>query len=216
MKILILLILFSGSINNLFGLNIFGFDLQQGDILFQDGSNNDFNNAVKEVTNSIDGYNFSHCGIYYVDSNDNRFVIEAYNDGVVLTDIFDFMNRHLTANQNPKVVVGRLVDTLQIIIPVAIKDALKYLGRKYDNAFDLTNDEIYCSELIYFVFKDSNGRSIFHTNPMTFIDANTNETQSYWIEHFNLLGIPVPEGKEGINPGGISKSDNIKIVHYYF
>jgi len=65
-----------------------------------------------------------------------------------------------------------------------------------DNYFDLTNEEIYCSELIYFAYKDSYGKNIFNTTPMTFIDANTNETHIYWQKHFNLLGIPIPEGKK--------------------
>ena len=210
MRIFTFLILFFYSI-----VSAFGFELLLGDILFQDGSS-DFNDAVKEVTNSIDGYNFSHCGIYYVDNNGNQFIIEAISEGVVLTEFSDFMNRHLTKDNNPKIVVGRLLDSFETLIPSAIQTALKYLGRKYDNEFDLENYEIYCSELIYFAFKDFDGKNIFETNPMTFMDTNTNKTQLYWLKHFNLLNIPVPEGKEGINPGGISKSNNIKIVHYYF
>jgi uncharacterized protein YycO len=192
------------------------FELQQGDILFQDGSNNDFNDAVKEVTNSIGGYNFSHCGIYYIDNNGKSFVIEAFNNSVILTEIDNFMNRYLTKNNQPKVVVGRLVDSLKTLIPSAIHNALKYLNKKYDNEFNLNNDEIYCSELIYFAYKDSSGKNIFETNPMTFIDTKTNKIQTYWLKHFNSLGIPVPEGKEGINPGGISRNKTLKIVHCYF
>ena len=200
-------------------INSNAFELLSGDILFQDGSNvlqNDFNNAVGSVTKSVDGYNFSHCGIYYVDSSGNKLVIEAFNDGVVQTDISVFMNRYLTDENHPKVVVGRLVDSLETLIPAAIQNALKYLGKKYDNEFDLTNDKIYCSELIYFAFKNLNDKNIFETNLMTFIDINTNQIHPYWLEHFNSLGIPVPEGKEGINPGAISKSNNIKIVYYYY
>jgi hypothetical protein len=197
-------------------INIFGFELLPGDILFQDGSDNDFSNAIKEVTNSIEGYNFSHCGIYYVDSNRKAFVIEAFNDGVVLTDISEFMNRYLTKDNKPKIAVGRLVDSLKTFIPSAILSALKYLGKKYDSEFDLTNDEIYCSELIYFAYKDLSDKNIFKTNQMTFIDINTNQIHPHWQKHFDLLGIPVPEGEEGINPGAISKSNKIKIVHYYF
>ncbi len=193
-----------------------GFELQTGDILFQDGSNNDFNSAIRSVTTSIDGYNFTHCGIYFVDSSGNAFVIEAFNEGVVLADVNKFMNRYLTADNKPKVVVGRLVDSLLLHIPAAIQNALKYLGRRYDNYFDLTNEEIYCSELIYFAYKDSSGKNIFNTTPMTFIDANTNETHIYWQKHFDLLGIPIPEGKEGINPGSISKNPNVRIIHFYY
>ena len=194
---------------------LFAFDLVSGDILFQEG-NNDFNDAIKEVTSSIESYNFSHCGIYYVDSSGKEFVIEAYNDGVVLTDISVFMNRYLTKDNKYKVVVGRLIDTFETLIPLAMQNALKYLGKEYDNEFDLENDAIYCSELIYFAFKDTLNKNIFETNPMTFIDANTNKIQLYWQEHFKTLHIPIPEGKEGINPGSISKSKNIKIVHYYY
>ena len=209
MKVYIFLLLF------FYSINIFSFELLSGDILFQDGSS-DFNNAVKKVTNSVEGYNFSHCGIYFVDSTGNEFVIEAFNDGVILTDISEFMNRHLTKDNKPKVVVGRLVDSLTVNIPDIIQNALIYLGKKYDNEFDLENDEIYCSELIYFVYKNSFYENIFETNPMTFIDVNTNQIHQYWQKHFGFLEIPVPEGKEGINPGGISKSNSIKIVHYYF
>jgi uncharacterized protein YycO len=151
-----------------------------------------------------------------VDTNKIPFVIEAFNEGVVLTNFNNFIYRYLTADDKPKVVVGRLVDSLQSVIDDAIKNALKYLGRQYDNSFDLTNEEIYCSELIYFAYKDSSGKNIFNTNPMTFIDPNTNETHIYWVKHFNLLGVPIPEGKEGINPGSISKSSNIKIIYFYY
>ena len=195
--------------------NAIGFDLETGVILFQDGNDNGFNDAVKGVTSSVDGYNFSHCGIYYVDTNGKKSVIEAFNDGVVLTDIDVFMNRYLTNDLKPKIVVGRLVDTLHSLIPYAIKNALIHLGKSYDYEFDLENDKIYCSELIYFAYRYNSGDYIFETNPMTFICVD-NEVQSYWQEYFKLLGVPVPEGKEGINPGAISRSKHIKIVHYYY
>ncbi|MCL2039491.1 MAG: hypothetical protein FWG85_03575 [Bacteroidetes bacterium] len=199
-----------------FANKLCGFELQSGDILFQDGSNNGFNSAIRSVTTSIENYHFTHCGIYFVDSIGNSFVIEAISNGVVLTAINDFVNRYLTSDNKPKIVVGRLADSLQSIIPSVMQNALSYLGRNYDNSFDLTNDEIYCSELIYFSYIDNSGINVFSTNPMTFIDINTNETHIYWQKHFNLLGIPVPEGKEGINPGGISKSPKIDILFYYY
>ena len=51
--------------------------------------------------------------------------------------------------------------------------------------------------------------------PMTFINPYTNETMDIWKEYYNKLNIKIPEGKPGINPGIMSISDKIEIVHIY-
>jgi uncharacterized protein YycO len=86
------------------------------------------------------------------------------------------LNRYLTENNNPTVVVGRLIDSLQHLIPSAITDAHNYLGKDYDFEFDFDNAQIYCSELIYFAFKTEKFKPLFEAEPMTFIDFNTNKT----------------------------------------
>ena len=155
---------------------LIGFEIQNGDILFQDGNKSDFSDAIKDVTTSIDGYRFSHCGICCID-NGNKFVIEALPEkGVVKTPIADFLNRYTTDNNQPKVVVGRLVDSLQYIVPSIIERAYNYLGKGYDFEFDFDNDKIYCSELVYFAFKTANLVPLFEALPMTFIDSKTNQT----------------------------------------
>jgi len=50
---------------------------------------------------------------------------------------------------------------------------------------------------------------------MTFIDPKTNETMDIWIDYYNKLNIEIPEGKQGINPGIMSISEKIEIVHIY-
>jgi uncharacterized protein YycO len=206
-------------------LNVFSFVPQNGDILFQDGSKSDFNDAIKNVTSSWKGKNFSHCGIIFIDSTNfingtknvpEIYVIEAISEGVKLTHFSDFLARNTDANNNPKVVVGRIIDSLRYTIPLAIENAQKMLGADYDFAFDFENDKYYCSELVYFSFLDRDGEYIFETNPMTFINQETNQVDKNWIEHFDKLGIEIPEGKEGINPGGLSKSKFITIIYSYY
>jgi uncharacterized protein YycO len=156
-------------------IHLFGFEFQNGDILFQDGNPSNFNDAIKDVTTSIAGYNFSHCGIVFIDDIGTTSVIEAIPDsGVVITPLVDFLLRHLNQSDNPKVVVGRINDSLQHIIPNAIQNALSYLGKDYDYEFDFENDKIYCSELIYFAFQHNN-KPIFTANPMTFKEQTTNQ-----------------------------------------
>ncbi len=50
---------------------------------------------------------------------------------------------------------------------------------------------------------------------MTFNDPDTQEPFPIWVEYYKKLGEPIPEGEPGLNPGGISRSIYIDIVHYY-
>jgi len=51
---------------------------------------------------------------------------------------------------------------------------------------------------------------------MTFDDPDTKTIFPIWEDYFKKLGIPVPEGKPGLNPGSISRSDKIKIVYRFY
>ena len=200
-------------------LKLFCFTPQTGDIVFQDGSQSDFNDAIKNVTSSWAGKNFSHCGIIFIDSTAETpqiYVIEALFEGVKMTPFSDFLMRNTDKNNNPKVTVGRIIDSLNYTIPLAIKNAKSMLGAAYDFAFDFENDKIYCSELVYFSFLDSEGNHIFETNPMTFINPSTGQFDKNWVEYFDKLGVEIPEGRQGINPGGLSKSKFITIIFSYY
>lgn len=192
---------------------VMAYQPQVGDILFQDGSKNDFNDAVKNVTQSWDGRHFSHCGVV-AQIGDSILVIEAIDAGVVLTPFDKFLDRNRDSKGNPKVVIGRLNDSLRNCIPAGIEYAKTKLGAGYDHAFSFVNDKYYCSELVYFMFKHK-GKYVFDTNKMTFKNAS-GEFDKGWVEHFKKINAPIPERKEGINPGGISKSDKIKIVKVYY
>ena len=146
-------------------------------------------------------------------------VLEALPEkGVVKTLLNIFMKRCITNNNNPKVVVGRLIDSLQYLIPRIIENAKSYLGKDYDYEFDFENDKIYCSELIYFAFQNKNSVSFFdgEVTPMTFFNSDTKKFNQYWVDYFQKLGKKIPEGKLGINPGGILKSKLLQIVHSFF
>lgn len=188
---------------------------QTGDLLFQDLDCGAFCDAIEKVTRGFDNKNFSHVGIVYVEDT-SVFVIEAGSKGVVKTALKTFLNRSLDTLQRPKVITGRLKDKYRILIPSAISKSLSLLGKTYDDYFDIKNDQYYCSELVYVSFTDSTAKPIFSLNPMTFIDPDTHKTFPAWIQYFKELGITVPEGKPGLNPGGISRSDKIEIVYSYY
>ena len=192
------------------------FQLKRGDILFQDSDCGAPCKAIEKVTTGYKGANLSHVGIAEQNNDENWIVIEAISDGVVKTPLGEFLNRSLDAEGKPKVLVGRVVEKYQSLLPEALKEAQKLLGKPYDEVYKLGNGSYYCSELIYEIFKRANnGEPIFKLYPMTFKDPETRKTFPAWVDYFNELNEQIPEGEPGLNPGGISRSPAIRIVHCY-
>ncbi len=192
------------------------FMLQEGDLLFQDVDCGELCEAIEKVTTGYDGANFSHVGIAAKDDNDNLVVIEASSKGVQTTRLHDFLNRSFDTNHQPKVVVGRIKHPFRHLIPFALKQAAALKGKPYDKEFVINNEAYYCSELIYEIFLRANdNRPVFKLQPMTFKDPDTKTTFPAWQKYFAELAVPIPEGKPGINPGGISRSPVLTIIYAY-
>lgn len=99
---------------------------------------------------------------------------------------------------------------------MALKHVDKYIGKEYDRVFDIENDSYYCSELIYFIFKEANGdRDVFDLEPMTFVNPETGKTFRIWEEYYKELGEEIPEQKPGLNPGGMSRSPKLDVYFPY-
>lgn len=192
------------------------FELQNGDLIFQEACVGDTDNTIKEVTSSIDDYQFTHVGIVYIDDRDSVYVLEATRPKVKLTPIQEYLFPNTKDECVPKSVVGRLTPDYQYCIPRALETGLTLLGKEYDDGFVLGNDKYYCSELVYEILEEANdGIPIFPLNVMTFKSSDTGEITKGWIDYFDKYKLLIPEGKLGINPGAMSRSDVITIVHYY-
>ncbi|MCD7935250.1 MAG: hypothetical protein LUG98_00150 [Tannerellaceae bacterium] len=186
--------------------------LRTGDLIFQESCPDHPDDTIKEVTESLDGYNFTHVGMVYIDEKDAVFVIEATIPVVVLTPLEKYILPDRKACP-PISVVMRLKEEYKDLIPGAIEAAMSHLGKGYDYAFDLENDLWYCSELIYEAFRQANGgASIFPLNRMTFKAPSTGEFTEGWVRWFRELSIPIPEGEPGINPGAMSRSEVLQFI----
>ncbi|MFL2574343.1 MAG: YiiX/YebB-like N1pC/P60 family cysteine hydrolase [Flavobacteriales bacterium] len=199
------------------------FQLQIGDILFQDLDSSPLCDAIEIVTPGYNNNNFSHIGIIVelgdpncINPNyiyeDNIRVLEAIPNKVTTTKLDSFLNRSIDSNEKPKVIVGRLKKRYQYSILDAVNFLKSKIGVEYDHYFIKDNNKYYCSELIYEAFEKD---SVFRLYPMTFADPITNNTMNLWQEYYNELETKIPEGEPGINPGIMSISENIKIVHKY-
>jgi hypothetical protein len=118
------------------------------------------------------------------------------------------------------VLVGRLnpalVPDCHRLIRRAIEQARGLEGRAYDRQFLIGNDSYYCSELVYEAFRRANnGRPLFDLQPMTFMRPGSDDPMTAWRAYFANLGTAIPEGCPGINPGGLSRSPMLTMVHEY-
>jgi hypothetical protein len=175
------------------------FALQPGDLLFQDLDSGPLCDAIEKVTTGFGGMNFSHVGIAAKDDKLQSFLSRSFDD-----------------QHQPKVAVGRLKRPYRHLIPPAIKEANALKAKPYDKVFAIDNDAYYCSELIYEIFlRANNNNPLFSLQPMTFKDPSTGEILSAWKDYFSELSASLPEGQPGINPGGISRSRFLNIIHTY-
>ncbi len=185
-------------------------------MLFQDLDCGDLCDAIEKVTTGVEGKSFSHLGLVYGKA-DSLYVIEAIGKDVHLTPIASFINRNKDAKGNPKVVAARLKEPYLKLNALALQYAMQQIGIPYDDAFLYDNGKYYCSELIYDAYKYANdGRPFFELQPMTFIDPETGKTFEAWVNYYRNLGMEVPEGKPGCNPGGISTSDKLEIIQSFY
>lgn len=188
---------------------------QVGDFLFQDADCGNFCEAIEKVTQSIGGARFSHVGL--VQRRPEGWMVLEANNGMEITPLDSFLQRSLDAKGQPKVMAARLKPDYKPLVPAALEHAERLIGKPYDEWFNLSNDSLYCSELVYFAFKKANGgQDLFPLAPMTFKDPGTGEIFPVWKDYFEKLKCPVPEGQLGLNPGGISRDEKLEVVHWFY
>ena len=183
------------------------FSLKPGDLLFQDLNCGKLCNAIFSVTSGYGNTDVSHVGML-VSSGE---VIEAIGKNVHLTPIKQFLNRG-------PVMVGRLTQPYRHLIPQAINLAKSWIDEPYNYNFTPQNHDkkFYCSQLVYDAFKQANHNvAIFAQDHMNFKNPQTHKFYPAWSKYFNQIHSQIPQGHPGTNPGKMSLSPNIKIIHFY-
>lgn len=178
---------------------------EEGDFLFQDLDCGPLCDAIEAVTPGLDGMHFSHVGL--VDRiGDSLFVVEAISrGGVVRTPLAKFLGRSVDAVGAPAFVRMRLRPELAPLLPGALAFCDRAMGTGYDDAYRLDNGRYYCSELLYEAFRHANGgQAVFALHPMTFRRPGSRAFDPAWVAYYRELGLGIPEGEPGCNPGGLA------------
>lgn len=162
--------------------------------------------AINEVTSGYQGLKFNHIGMVFYEE-DQPYVIEATWPEVCATPLEEFLAK--TPNT---MYWGRVKPEFAHLIPKAVAFALRQKGVAYDSEFIYDNDKYYCSELLYDAFMEAYGQPFFIMYPMTYKSPDTDTFFPVWVDYYEQLGRPIPEGLPGCNPAGLSLSDKINIL----
>ena len=181
--------------------------IQNGDILFRGNNQSGLSEAINEVTQTKKGTDYTHMGICTIENNTVWVIHASPENGVTKEPLEIFCNPNNESGYSTD--VYRINKKLTLHIPNAIKRANKLIGNPYDSTYILESKGYYCSEFIYDIFKED---SIFSVNPMTFKDPKTNEFHQGWVEHYQQLGINIPEGKLGCNPNEMSSNSKLLFI----
>src|SRR5579863_815266 len=119
-------------------IDISQFDFRSGDIVFQHLPSK-LGSVICDVTNSP----LSHCGMV-VERSGELYVIEAIGPVRYIS-----LKRWLNQGDKGRFMQMRLKDVNRTQIDSTVAAAEAMLGRPYDIQYELDDEKIYCSELVY-------------------------------------------------------------------
>lgn len=176
--------------------------LQNGDIIFQTSQSKQCT-AVRIATRSI----YSHCGIIYIEKS-KVYVYEAV--GPVKMTPFSEWIQH---GKDSKYVVKRLKNasielTPEIFSKIKASGA-KYKGKSYDIYFGWSDDKIYCSELVWKLYKQGANIEVGKLQKLKEFDLTSKEVKAILKERY---GDNVPLDEIVISPQSIFDSELLETI----
>lgn len=179
------------------------YEPKDGDIIFQTSLSSQ-SYAIQAATNS----RYSHVGIVYVYQG-LPHVYEAI--GPVKTTPLD---QWIKRGENGHFVVKRLKISSTVMTKEAIEKmrsvGAKYEGRPYDYTFEWSDEKIYCSELVWKIYKEALGIEVGRLQKMADFDLSDPKVRFKVQERF---GEDIPLEETVISPASIYNSSMLIDVH---
>lgn len=176
---------------------------QAGDFVFQSLAHNPLIDSIEGSTGSP----FSHCGIVK-----KRDVVKPHDpQWVVIEAIGPVKETRLphwiAQGRGSAFVVYRLREPLAGKIPAIIAAAGRYAGRPYDIHYDLDDEKIYCSELLYKAVRDATGQKLGKIRKLGELNWRPYEQVIRQIENGGL-----PLDRDMITPRDFSEAPELREV----
>jgi hypothetical protein len=173
--------------------------IQNGDIIFQTSLSNQ-SKAIQLATNS----KYSHVGIIY--KNDDQFFVYEAIQPVKLTLLTEWVNR----GENGHYVIKRLKNAKEVLsLKILTKMRTigeKYIGKNYDIYFEWSDEKIYCSELVWKIYKEAANIEIGELEELSDFDLSSKIVQQKMKERY---GDNIPMKEKVISPASMFDSDKL-------
>jgi hypothetical protein len=176
--------------------------LKEGDLIFQTSLSSQ-SKAIQLATKS----KYSHCGIVFKEG-DSFYVFEAVQP-VKRTPLAEWIAR----GEKGKFIVKRLKNAEQTLTPEVLQKMKEigkgFNGKKYDLDFEWTDEKIYCSELIWKIYKRSTGIDIGKLEKLGDFDLSSDQVKRKIKERY---GNNIPMEELVISPASIFDSELLVTV----
>jgi len=173
-------------------------DWQNGDIVFQDSKSSQ-SKAIKLATKS----NYSHCGIVFQDEVSEKWmVLEAVQPVQIIP-----IDRWIARGTDSKYSVKRLKDVGKIDAETLAKMntvGKSFVGKNYDILFGWGDDKLYCSELVWKIYKRGAGVEVGSLKPLKDYNLNDPIVRETLEKRY---GSKIPLNDKMISPQDIFESD---------
>lgn len=177
-------------------------DFQEGDIIFHTSLSVQ-SKAIQLATNS----KYSHCGIIY--KNGGEFYVFEAVQPVKITSI----DKWITRGKNKQFVVKRLKNAKEILtdstLSIMKAEGEKFLGKDYDLTFEWSDDKIYCSELIWKIYKRALNVEVGKLEKLSDFDLSSEKVQQIMKKRY---GSNIPLNETVISPAAIFKSELLETI----
>jgi hypothetical protein len=175
-----------------------GYEPKHGDIVFQSLPSSPLTDMIEGVTRS----SYSHCGIVLQKSG-GWMVIEAIGP-VRQIPLSDWIHQGLRNG----FAAYRLKPPYNANADVFVNRAEHYIGRPYDFRYEMDDEKIYCSELVFKAFRSAAHEDLGHLLKLKELN---------WKPYAGLIrqieGGPVPLDREIITPISIANADQLECVY---
>ena len=176
---------------------------RSGDIIFQT-SRSSQSVAIQLATHSP----YSHVGIVYSEAEES-YVYEAIQP-VTLTRLADWERR----GERGHFVVKRLREADRLLTAANLAkmkaEGKKFEGKNYDSHFEWSDERIYCSELVWKIYKRALGVEIGKTQVLADFDLSDAAVIKKMKQRWSG---PIPMNETVISPAAMFDSDQLITVY---
>lgn len=175
-------------------------DYRDGDIIFQ-VSQTAQSQAIQLATNS----KFSHCGIIH--KKGNHYIVFEAVQPVKYTPLKEWIKK----GQNEYYVIKRLKNRKILEKELSQINMLEeqFKNKDYDLNFEWSDEKLYCSELVWKIYKRALGIELGKPKPLKEFNINHPKVKEFLKKRY---GDNVPMDELIISPAAIFNADNLFTV----